>query len=183
MTHENKEKFWFFYTKENPDDDNSPYMLYAFTDNADLAKQFMKSRCMEKFYLKTGKLDRANYNELINHHLQSELHLYEGYCRLDSSMKANKFELPLTLREELRVMQNKSIYLHEKLFRYVWDKIGILKDKYLEALVVLGYPMLQTYVFYGENPISRTVEDALLGNDMNILLEEFGWSFVPDEEE
>lgn len=182
MTHENKMKFWFFYTKEDPTQENSPYELYAFTNDSSIAKEFIKSRCMDKFYAKTKKLDRQNYNELIRHHMTAELSMFKGKCRMSKSVKPLDFELPITKREKTKIIQNQSIYLHEYLYRYVWDDIGILKDKYLEALATLGYPMLQTFIYYGDNPISRSVEDSMLANDMNILLEEFGWSFVPDKE-
>lgn len=183
MTHDNKMKFWFFYTKEDQEDPNSPYELYAFTNEPKLAKSFMVSRCMERFYLKTKKLDRPNYNELVRHYMMCELSMYEGYCRLDKSIKPKKFKLPLTKRESTRVMQAHSIYLHEQLYHYVWDDIGVLKDKYLEALAILGYPKLQTFIYLGDNPISRSVEDSMMYNDMNIIIQEFGWSFVPEGKE
>lgn len=181
MTHDNKMKFWFFYTKNNSDDD-SQYELYAFTNDHKLAKAFMKSRCMDKFYMKTSKLDRHDYNELIRYHMLAELSLFEGNCRLKGSVKPEPFQLPLTKRECMRVRNGQTLYLHEYLFRYVWDNIGVLKDEYLEALAILGYPKLQTFIHYGDNPISRSIEDSLISNDMNIILEEFGWSFVSDKE-
>lgn len=178
MTHENKQKFWLFYTRG--DINPSEYQLYAFTDDKSLAKKFIESRCMDRFYQKVVKMDRMNYSELIRSHMTCELELYEGLCILDSSSTCHKFSLPLTKYEKRRILTDESIILHEKLYSHVWADISILKDEYIEALWVLGYPALQTYIKFGDNPIHKSVEDALIPNDMNFLLDVCGWSFVPE---
>lgn len=176
LTHDNKQKFWFFYTKE----DDGTYELYAFTDDKELANAFMESRCMERFYKKTEKLDRMNYNELIRSYMTCELEYFEGLCQLVSS-ECSKFKLPVTKREKQRILADESVMLHEKLYAHVWDNISILQTEYLEALWTLGYPALQSYIKFGDNPIHRTVEDGFIPNDMNFLLDVCGWSFVPEK--
>lgn len=181
MTHDNKTKFWLFYTKYDAHGSNEDYELYAFTDNNEMAKSFKETRCMAKFYMKTVKLDRMNYNELIRHHMMCELEFYEGNCKLESSNKIKKYIMAITKREKQRLLTDITLVLHENLYYYVWDNISILNDEYLNALALLGYPGLQTFIYYGENPVKQSIEDSLVCNDINLLLGQISWSLVPEK--
>lgn len=182
MTHDNKKKFWFFYTKYDLYGENEDYELFAFTDDTEIVKSFKETRCMDKFYMKTVKLDRMNYNELIRHHMMNELLFWEGNCRIDSTNKVEKYKIAITKREEQRLLTDISLLLHEKLYHHVWDHIEILDDKYIDALALLGYPGLQTFVKFGKNPISQSIEDSLICNDINLLIDQIGWSLSMGKE-
>ena len=179
MTHENKKKFWFFYVKEANEESNA-YELYAFTDSKNIAEEFMRTRCMSKFYKKIVKVDRLNYNHLIKNHMMCELEYHEGVCRTNSN-KFCTYKLPVTKYENRRIMADESIFLHETLYTYVWYDINFLKKKYIEALWTLGYTMLNSYVKYGQNLIHDKIEDNMIPNDMNFLLNVCGWTYISEK--
>lgn len=181
MTHDNKKKFWFFYTKYDAYGENDDFELYAFTDNKEIAQSFKDTRCMDKFYLKTAKLDRQNYNELIRHHMMCELSYHEGNCKIDFSNKLKKYKMAITKREEQRLLRDISLFMHEKLYGCVWKDIWCLADKYIDALTLLCYPGLQSYITLGENPIHQSVEDAILCNDINLLFDQINWTITPEK--
>ena len=179
MTHDSKEKFWLFYLNDPKKD----YPLYAFTNDSALAKNFKMSRCMDHFYEKKASLDRTDYSNLIKKHMRAELQLFEGHVKTGKSQRSSSWSLALTKQEVLHIMQNTSLYLHEKLYQLVWSDPYLFKRKYLKALDKLGYVALHEYINSGDNSYTRQFEERILSNDLEFLLEEYGWTFIEEVKE
>lgn len=178
MTHDTKERYWFFYVK---DEETNQYSLYAYTNDAELAENFSSTRDMSKFYMKSKKLDRMNFNALYKRHMLDELKWHEGHYLNIKKYTAHPYTISVTRNEERVILNSIGVYLHEGLYHFVWDNISVLKDKYIEALDVLGYVPLQTLIYYGTNPIDDAMQQSLVCDDMKILTDEFGWTFFDSE--
>lgn len=174
--------FWIFYiTKEDGFYGSDMYDVYAFTDNKDIAKKFKSTRNMKIFFEKKIKLNREEMNNLIRHHMISELKMYEGIS-IDKKHKSYYFELPLTLREKETCDSLSSLYTNEYIYRYVWNDASVFKDKYYYALKSLSYVSLHKFLYVDDSDWEE-LSEKVLPNNFNILVDQFGPLFIEYESE
>lgn len=147
---DNEFKYWIFYlVNSRCIFDISNYDIYAFTDNKEIAENFIKTRNMNKFYLKKMKLNREERNNLIKNNLNSELSFMEGTTRT-RKYKVTSFKIAVTKHEKLFCNNDETIYIHEYLYRFVWGEPSILKDKYINALSTLGFIQMHEMIVDGD---------------------------------
>ena len=172
--------FWIFYLiKENGYYGTDNYDIYAFTDDKNISKRFKATRNMKIFFVKKIKLDRQGMNDLIRHHMVSELKMYEGIF-IGNDYKIQSFELPLTLREKETCDSLSSLYANEYVYRYAWNDASVFKDKYYDALKTLFYVHLHRYLYIDDSEWEE-VGEKLLPNNFNILMSQFGPMFIEYE--
>lgn len=171
-----KKKYWVFYLLEDTSDGNA-YDVYAFTDNIEYAKSFMSTRNMEIFYIKTIKLDRDEYNELIRNYMNCELDEYIGMC-IDKKYKLHNFRVILTRKEKIYTQSLSSLCVNEQIYQYVWLDMSICKRKYRKALHAIYYLPLCDFIVNGDdNPMYNHDNTPLCANDFNIIMESYGSLF------
>ena len=141
----NKHKYWLFYLvdKDAEFDD-----LYAFTDNPELAENFIETRSCKKFYLRIEKFDTSEINQFLRTRLPLELSMFSGNMRIRSNDVKN-FSVAMTDREISDIRMHFSSFLYEKLLSIELNDTRCLKKKYIKALQNLLFP-----------PAFETIEDA-----------------------
>lgn len=171
MLKEEKIKYWIFYSIFNGDLYGiNKYEIYAFTDNIELAEEFVNTRNMQLFYMKTIKMTIKERNEMFKDgNMNRELELYEGYTK-NKKYELIKFTIPITRSEKIFLYNHSSLLLHEKLYEYLWKNFSFIKSKYKKALKILLFTDLSTLITEGYNDIFKKAEDRLKPDEFNILM-------------
>ena len=172
MNPNKKRKIWIFYLLEE-DHGTDKYDIYAFTDNISYVEGFVKTRNMSKFYMKACKLDKAEYNDLIRHYMNSELDIFEGHTKTSNKYKSKEFEIVLTRREKIQMQSISSLYINDYIYKNVWDSPFVFKKKYQKALDILKYSGLHDFVVNGVDSY-MSVEEVLTADDFNFILNTYG---------
>lgn len=171
-----KKKFWFFYIIDKQiADEHQVFVndIYAYTDDPELAENFISTRNMSIFYMKTKKLTDSDMKELFRHYMIFELELFEGTTR-NKKYHVKKFSIALTRRERQIVQAKSSVILHENVYHFVWNNIAPFKNKYIKALKTILYLDLRKYISDGDSG----TEGYLYSNDLTIILENYRDLFI-----
>lgn len=177
-----KKKYWIFYIMKDCESmDVEKYGIYAFTDNSELAYQFINTRNMNLFYVKTIKLDNKEWNELLKHNLHAELSMLEGTTK-NKNYKVVPFCVPVTKREKMFCNNDETIYIHEYLYRFLWESIIPYKDKYINALDTLLYSDLSELLkSNGDMDVYQRANERLIPDHFNILMRHVKDLFIESE--
>ncbi len=155
-----KSKYWIFYSIFNGDLYGvRQYEIYAFTDNINLAEEFVNTRNMNM-----------------------ELELFEGLTK-NSNYKISKFNIPITRREKLFLQNNSIILCHEKLYEFLWKDFTILSSPYKKAFKTLLAEDLSKMIYNGSIDDSIEAENRIQPDEFNILMWLFKDVFIPFKEE
>ena len=173
MTHDSREKFWMFYTRDMREE----LYLYAFTDKKSLAENFKKTRHMSNFYIKSCRLDRHDYNDLIRHHMTCELELVK--INLPSEKKHIEQEIALTMSERMFLMRERSLIRNETIHQYTIFDANLLVPKYRIALETLGY--YHFYKFFNDGESYNDWDKRIVVDDFALLMSAYGWTFKEAE--
>lgn len=175
-----KNKFWIFYIiNKSIAENNGEFVndVYAFTNDIELAENFINTRNMEIFYAKYVKLNKSEYNDLIRHYMTCELEWFKGTTK-NKKYKIKPIKVALTRKEKMRIQSMASLTLHEEIYKYVWKNIFPFKFEYIKALKVLLYLDLQRYITDGEELESHSI----YSNDLAIIIGNIRELFIDSEE-
>jgi hypothetical protein len=171
MIKQKKTKFWLFYLIDIDEAMyTEEYDLYAFTDNEELAKGFIDTRNMDKFFVKEVKMTLEERNSLLREYLNSELVELKGTTK-GSHYKIHSFTIPVTSREKMYCMNDETIYIHEYLYQYVWGDPEVFKNKYQKALMTIGFVGLHELIIEnGDDDVWSETAGKMLPDTFNMLM-------------
>ncbi len=155
--------YYMFYLKKT-------HSLYAFTNNKKISKQFKKNRNMKKFIFVKNDLNKDVEKEFLEIHLNKDIIIFEGKT-LGKLYTLNEFEIPITKKEHLILLQNRALYCNEELYKSAWTNPLIFKNKYFKLLIDIGYADLANDIFSQEifpDNWNKSVE--LIPDDYQMLL-------------
>lgn len=177
-----RRKVWIFYLTDSTclgytnEDDN---IIYAFTDNKELKKQFLLTRRNSLFQVEKIIMTNHEYNSFLKEFMHSELRSFSGYYR-GKNNTAEKFSMPLTKEEELAVKSAACVNCNEKLYEYAMqiDSYPLKKEiqDALESLLCIQFKILgdgEDFDPAVEVQLEKILESRIKPNDLAVLMSEF----------
>lgn len=139
---EKQYRYWFFYIKPEYKDnvciEVDDGLLYAYTDNKDLAKKFEETRDMSKFFKVKRKITRDELNYLADVY-NKEYMMMKSFETKTENGDVITCDLVLTKMEFFAIDRAYIEMSISKIWTYTWINPFIFKEKIIDALDNLGY--------------------------------------------
>ena len=136
--------------------------LYAYTDKKEYAKEFRMTHSKDAIIMKKMKLDRDGVR-LLAKEFQNNIIRKETLTTKDENF--NPITIKMCMTEKEYMVSENGCYSHvEDLWKYVWDPILSLNDKYIKSLNCLGYSFLSKRLEDGNCTYVPNIEADILGS-------------------
>jgi hypothetical protein len=174
-------KYWFFYIKPEylhlvcTEEDDS--LLYAYTDNKEIAKLFKQQRDIDKFFVVKREIEKDEVNHLAKYFMREYL--------LKKSLKTKinnigsdiiEYEVALTTTEDIMIKTTASKLIMIDIWTYSWIDPNLFTVEYQKALEGIGITSRYNILTSWKNspvPVDKTngIEPDLL----SIFIKEYGF--------
>ena len=148
-------RYYIFYVKKGVElpwdatNDENMVRLYAWTDNYDEAKEFMRIRSSKKIKMKKFDLTKRELKNLIWHYHSAEIRGRKMHTK-NSKFQTEEIMFYTTDREYTYLESLVYAYI-ENIWKYVLDDKSHIKSKYLKALNTLKYEKFHVDAEEGSN--------------------------------
>ena len=161
--------YWVFYIKDEyidrvPDSVSCRLNrhLYAYTDKKEYAKEFRKTHSKDAIIMKKVKLNRDGVR-LLAQEFQNNIIRKQTLTTKDEDY--HSIEIKMCMTEKEYMISENSCYAHvEDIWKYVWESINHLDNKYVKALNDLGYTYLYEKLENGNCSYVPNMEPDILGS-------------------
>ena len=151
--------------------------VYAFTNNIEIANNFINTRNMDVFVCRIHKITNSEYNDFLKNYMKEELAMYESNTKNRGSVQT--INIALTRRERTMIRNEISNILYGKILEYMSWNTEIIKKKYRDCLDKILYFGNSGFEFE-DDVASSERETRIIPNDLNYIIDRYGILFGVD---
>lgn len=167
-------KVWrFYYAQKREDNGEMDYQLYAITNKKEYAKEFKKTRNMNKFIVNDSKLDFDDWKEFANQNRGAVLDImaFNTKCEMKNGFYGLKPVMVLCTLDEYQTCSEEDVQIcifEEEFFRDI-PNYKIFDKRLLHALETIQY----TYTYDMFTSWGHPVDDGEEPTAPELRIDEF----------